>query len=111
MFSHEWPLIREIIHAIRQRFPDAHIFAGGEHVSASTEFSMQDCPAINDCVLGDGEKDIGFYRLVGILMFYGLSFLRWPWRRVIWIRNVFGEHLESRLEMSLRDLVFRLGAG
>jgi len=58
-----------------------------------------------------GNRSLGFYRLFGMALFYGVSYLVRPWRLVRTIRNVFSEQQESRLEMSLRDLVFRLRAG
>src|SRR5712692_5146976 len=44
MFSGEWPIVRSLIRAVRQRFPDALLVAGGEHVTALTEYSLRDCP-------------------------------------------------------------------
>jgi radical SAM superfamily enzyme YgiQ (UPF0313 family) len=55
MFSAEWPMQREFITAVRRRFPKALFVAGGEHVTALTEFSMRDCPALDVCVRGEGE--------------------------------------------------------
>lgn len=58
MFSHEWPLMREIIAAIRQRAPGALIVVGGEHVTALPDFTMQNCPQIDVAVVGEGEETI-----------------------------------------------------
>jgi anaerobic magnesium-protoporphyrin IX monomethyl ester cyclase len=55
MFSIDWPNAREIMTRIREEFPDAVIVAGGEHIAACTEFIMQDCPALDYAVLGEGE--------------------------------------------------------
>lgn len=55
MFSAEWPVQRDFIVAARRRFPAALFVAGGEHITALTEFSMQDCPALDVCVRGEGE--------------------------------------------------------
>jgi len=55
MFSGEWPIVRMLIRRVRQRFPDALIVAGGEHITAMPEYSMRDCPAIDVCVCGEGE--------------------------------------------------------
>jgi len=55
MFSGEWPLTRIMIEAIRSRFPSMIIIAGGEHITALTEFSLRDCPALDICVHGEGE--------------------------------------------------------
>lgn len=56
MFSHEWPLIRDIITAIRARFPNVPLVAGGEHMTALPEFSLEQCAAIDAAVLGEGEE-------------------------------------------------------
>jgi radical SAM superfamily enzyme YgiQ (UPF0313 family) len=55
MFSAEWPIQRELIMAVRERFPNALLVAGGEHITALTEFSLRDCPALDVCVRGEGE--------------------------------------------------------
>jgi anaerobic magnesium-protoporphyrin IX monomethyl ester cyclase len=55
MFSGEWPVLRNLIRRIREAFPAALIVAGGEHITAMTEFSLRDCPAIDVCVRGEGE--------------------------------------------------------
>jgi len=55
MFSGEWPVTRDLIKLIRARFPDALIVAGGEHITALTEYSLKDCPELDLCVRGEGE--------------------------------------------------------
>jgi radical SAM superfamily enzyme YgiQ (UPF0313 family) len=57
-FSEEWPLVRGVIEALRRARPDLPIVAGGEHVTAAAEFSMRNCPAIDYCVLGEGEETL-----------------------------------------------------
>lgn len=56
MFTQDWPYARRLIAAIRQRHPGALIVAGGEHITALPEFSLRDCPALDVCVLGEGEE-------------------------------------------------------
>ena len=56
MFSGEWPITRSIIKAVRRRFPDALLVAGGEHITALAEYSLADCPELDICVLGEGER-------------------------------------------------------
>ncbi|MEQ8667513.1 MAG: radical SAM protein [Rhodospirillales bacterium] len=56
MFSGEWPVTRQMIGMIRERFPTATIVAGGEHITAMTEFCLRECPAIDFCVRGEGER-------------------------------------------------------
>lgn len=56
MFSQDWPFDKMLLAAIRARFPRARIVCGGEHISALPEFSLTDCPAIDFCVQGEGER-------------------------------------------------------
>src|ERR1700730_5082259 len=56
MFSGEWPITRPIIKAARKKFPDALFVAGGEHITALTEYSLRECPELNVCVRGEGER-------------------------------------------------------
>jgi len=58
MFSLEWPFTRQLLLEIRRVFPAAVIVAGGEHVTALPEFSLSTCPAIDYCVLGEGEQTL-----------------------------------------------------
>jgi anaerobic magnesium-protoporphyrin IX monomethyl ester cyclase len=62
MFSGEWPAQRELLTEIRARFPTALIVAGGEHITALSEFVLRDCPALDFCVRGEGEHT--FYEIV-----------------------------------------------
>jgi radical SAM superfamily enzyme YgiQ (UPF0313 family) len=56
MFSGEWPVGRRLIQAVRKRFPDALFVAGGEHITALTEYTLRDCPEIDVAVRGEGER-------------------------------------------------------
>lgn len=58
MFSGEWPVLRQLINAIRTRFPDALLIAGGEHITSLTEYSLRDCSALDICVRGEGEHTL-----------------------------------------------------
>lgn len=58
MFSAEWVLLRELIGKIRERFPQALIVAGGEHFTALPEYSLNDCPALDVIVKGEGEATL-----------------------------------------------------
>ena len=62
MFSGEWPVMRDLIRLAREQHPHALIVAGGEHITALTEFSLRDCPAIDVAVCGEGE--LIFYELL-----------------------------------------------
>ena len=62
MFSGEWPVLRDLIIQTRELFPEALIVAGGEHITALTEYCLRDCPALDLCVRGEGEHT--FYQLL-----------------------------------------------
>ena len=55
MFSGEWPIQRDLITEVRKQFPSPVFVAGGEHITALTEYSLRDCPALDVCVRGEGE--------------------------------------------------------
>lgn len=56
MFSEEWPRVRMVIEAVKREFPKAKVIVGGEHITAMPEYVLQDCSAIDYCVLGEGEE-------------------------------------------------------
>jgi len=62
MFSGEWPIYRDLINLIKQNFPNILFVGGGEHFTALPEYALRDCPALDICVLGEGEQT--FYNLL-----------------------------------------------
>lgn len=58
MFSSEWVQIRKLTNLIGAAFPDKLIVGGGEHFTAAPELSMESCPCLGICVLGEGEETI-----------------------------------------------------
>jgi anaerobic magnesium-protoporphyrin IX monomethyl ester cyclase len=58
MFTQEWIYARTLISAIRKRFPHALLVAGGEHITACTEFALRDCPELDFGARGEGEETI-----------------------------------------------------
>lgn len=56
MFSGEWPVVRDLISLIKSRLPHVLLVAGGEHITALTEYSLRNCPDIDVCVRGEGER-------------------------------------------------------
>ena len=56
MFLHEWPLLNELASVLRLRFPDATLVLGGENATGMWEVVLEQCPAIDVCVLGEGEE-------------------------------------------------------
>jgi len=58
MFSCAWTYDKKILAAIRARFPDALIVAGGEHITACPEYVLKDSAAVDLCVTGEGEESM-----------------------------------------------------
>jgi anaerobic magnesium-protoporphyrin IX monomethyl ester cyclase len=56
MFSGEWPIGRDLIQEVRKHFPNALLVGGGEHITSLIEYSLNDCPALDVCVRGEGES-------------------------------------------------------
>ncbi|MDC0563142.1 B12-binding domain-containing radical SAM protein [Candidatus Pelagibacter ubique] len=56
MFTYEWLYVRDCIKKIKEKFPYVKIIAGGEHVTALTEYCLNDCSAIDYIALGEGEQ-------------------------------------------------------
>lgn len=55
MFSQDWPYAKEVIADLKIKCPNSVLIAGGEHITAAPEFSMNTCKEIDTCVLGEGE--------------------------------------------------------
>lgn len=58
MFSSEWYLHIRVLEALKRAFPRAVLVAGGEHITAEPETCMRACPALDVCVLGEGEETL-----------------------------------------------------
>ncbi|MCB1003602.1 MAG: B12-binding domain-containing radical SAM protein [Acidimicrobiales bacterium] len=58
MFLHEWPHVREIAEAVRDRFPDVLIVCGGENATGYWKWMFEQTDAIDACVLGEGERTV-----------------------------------------------------
>lgn len=58
MFSGEWPLGRDLILEVKKHFPNALLVGGGEHITSLIEYSLNDCPALDVCVRGEGEHTL-----------------------------------------------------
>lgn len=54
-FSFEWPYGRNLARAIRERFPDALLVGGGEHVTAVPKPSLEET-CLDVVVLGEGDE-------------------------------------------------------
>ncbi len=55
MFSHNWPMVRDLVFLLRKSFPDVPIIMGGEHASSLPELVLQQSPT-DACILGEGEE-------------------------------------------------------
>ena len=55
MFSHEFPVYKELLQAIKQRFPQVPLVAGGEHVTALPDETFRQCAGLDIAVMGEGE--------------------------------------------------------
>ncbi len=55
LFSHCWPLVLEIAHQLRARFPDALLVIGGEHATADAQRALREGP-FDVVVNGEGEE-------------------------------------------------------
>lgn len=58
MFSNNWLLYRKLIEVIGDKFPQAIIIAGGEHISALPEFCLRQAKNLTACVIGEGEDTV-----------------------------------------------------
>lgn len=55
MFFHEWPQVRAIAELTRARLPHALIVLGGENATAMAAWILDECPAVDCIVKGEGE--------------------------------------------------------
>ncbi|MFI5360623.1 MAG: B12-binding domain-containing radical SAM protein [Elusimicrobiota bacterium] len=58
MFSHESLVYRNLIQAVKERFPRIPIMAGGEHITALSEESLEKYAGLDLVVLGEGDETI-----------------------------------------------------
>ena len=54
-FSFEWPTCRDLVNSIRERFPNALLLGGGEHLTATPVQTLEES-ALDIGVLGEGEE-------------------------------------------------------
>jgi radical SAM superfamily enzyme YgiQ (UPF0313 family) len=55
MFTHEWPMVARLVELIKEHRPDLPVVVGGEHVTATPEFSLA-TSRVDVLVLGEGEE-------------------------------------------------------
>jgi len=57
MFSCDWLYTCQVINAIKTKYPNKIVIAGGEHITADANYSLNSAP-IDFCVMGEGEETI-----------------------------------------------------
>lgn len=58
MFSHEWPITREVLEHLARRCPDALLVVGGEHATALPETVLDGSAPVAVVVRGEGEETL-----------------------------------------------------
>ena len=58
MFSNEWIYTKFVIKTVYSSFPNIPIIAGGEHITADPEYSLNSVPEITAAARGEGEEVI-----------------------------------------------------
>ncbi len=58
LFSFEWPVVKDLIKLVRNRFPHVKIILGGEHCTALPEFCLRETWGPDYVVLGEGEDTV-----------------------------------------------------
>lgn len=58
MFSGNWLHNKKLIEHLGEKFPNAKIIAGGEHISAAPKFCIETTKHLDICICGEGEETI-----------------------------------------------------
>ncbi len=58
MYSCEWPYAHQLIRVLKRVWPGSLLVGGGEHFSAVPEQSLESCPELTACVMGEGEDNV-----------------------------------------------------
>jgi radical SAM superfamily enzyme YgiQ (UPF0313 family) len=56
MFLHEWPRVRDLAEQVKASRPDVFVVLGGENATAFAPWILEQSPAVDACVLGEGES-------------------------------------------------------
>lgn len=97
MFSCDWIYTKKLILAIKQKYPSKIIIAGGEHITADAQYSLQSSP-IDICVLGEGEETI--IDLLKCLEFDNNSYTKCE--GIAYLSN--GVYIETQRRGRIRDI-------
>ncbi len=99
MWSFSWPIVREILHAMRERFPNTPIVCGGEHFTGLPDYSMEQAP-IDVIVLGEGEEGA-----IEVFEAVGRGERNLSSVAGIWYRDALGKPTKSIVERARRKAV------
>lgn len=55
MFSQDWPYAKKVLKELKKKLPNAVFIAGGEHITATPDFSIMSVQELDMCILGEGE--------------------------------------------------------
>ncbi len=55
MFSSEWFVNQKLVELIKKQFPNAFVVLGGEHASSLADYLIENHPAIDGVIRGEGE--------------------------------------------------------
>lgn len=58
VYTQNYVFTKNLIRKIRERFSEALIVAGGEHINALPEETLQECPELDVCLLGESEESL-----------------------------------------------------
>ncbi len=58
MMSYRCKETYQLLHNIKNKFPNIKIIAGGPHITANKEIAMKECPAIDIGVVGEGDYSV-----------------------------------------------------
>ncbi len=92
MWTFSWPLVREMIQMMKERYPDKPIVCGGEHFSGLPKESMEQAP-VDYIIRGEGEEG-------AVEVFNGIQLgadkVDWSMVQGIWYRDADGTPTQSK---------------
>ena len=100
MFSQDWYYAKQVFKEIRLKCPESLIVAGGEHITALPEYSMETAPEIDVCVLGEGERTL--HNIFQNLQSNGSIDQNLPGT---FLRDKDGKTIQNKMQSRIKDLV------
>lgn len=116
IFDLAWIGVHDMTHFIFTAYPGSELFnqlrTAGKIPRLDEEYflgllSMTDLKKTVSHADGITARQLSFYRVASLVWFYSLMFLFRPWRILTILRNVFRYRQESRMEMAVKNLIFR----